>query len=170
MHHHHAVFALATFLGLLNSGCGRRDDDTCDPTDAPVASPTITQGFAGFGAAPGDVSDAFGRVPCNPGLFDLVFVAADAPPDDDQAARALLDSNAEQHAVNTGPEGYELEVASGSWLACIVDHSCNLVVVQDDAVTSVHVRSSIGLPRVVAFNPDGEESLGRGYDIAPVSP
>lgn len=170
MHQDHAAFALTTILGLLLSGCGR-GDDTCDPTDVRVASPTITQGFAGFGSAPGDVSsDPFGSVPCSPGLFDLVFVAADAPPENDQAARALLESDAEQHAINTGVEGYELAVASGSWLACLVDQSCHLVVVQDDAVTSVHVRSSIGLARIFAFNPEGEEALGRGYDIAPVLP
>jgi hypothetical protein len=166
--HHQILLPIA--FALLVTGCGRREDDTCDPTDVPVASPTISQGFAGFGAAPGDIGDALGRVSCNPGLYDLVFVSADAAPADDDAARALLASDAEKHTVNTGEEGYELEVSTGSWLACLVDRSCHLVVVDGSAVTSVHVRSSAGLPSLYAFDAQGADVLGRGYDITPASP
>ena len=165
----HYYIPLAISLALLVTSCGQREDDTCDPTDVPVASPNVAQGFAGFGAAPGDLGDAFGRVSCSPGRYDLVFVAAERPADDD-AARALLESDAEKHAVNTGDDGYELEVSPGSWLACIVDRACHLVVVDESAVTSVHVRSSVGLPSIYALDAEGEDVLGRGYDITPVTP
>ena len=162
---HPASIAVVAAAALAVSGCGKRDDDTCDDTDVAVASPAIGQGFAGYGAAFGDLGDAFGRVSCDPGTYDLLFVAADVAPADDNAASALLSSDAERHTVNTGDDGYELAVDAGPWLVCEGFRVCYLVIVEADAVTSVHVRSSADLPSVYALNADGSDALGRGYDV-----
>ncbi|HEY1101355.1 MAG TPA: hypothetical protein VGF99_20625 [Myxococcota bacterium] len=168
MHRLPHVFALAVSTVALVA-CGN-DLDQCDPFDVPVADPGIDQGVAGVGASVADVCD--GIIPqcaCQPGDHEIAFYAVDAAPADDDDARAAVEAG-DPITVHTGDDGYAQPLDAGLWLACSAEGSfeiCSLITVDVDTVTTMHIVSSIDLPRPVFFAPDGEPLEPRRYDVTP---
>lgn len=167
MHRLPHVFAFA-FSTVALAACGN-DLDQCDPFDVPVADPGIEQGVAGFGASVADVCD--GIIPqcaCQPGDYEIAFYAVGSAPIDDDDARATVEAG-DPITVRTGDDGYAQPLDAGLWLACSREDAeiCSLITVDVDTVTTMHIVSSVGLPRPVFFAPDGEPLEPRRYDVTP---
>ena len=159
----HLLVGLVVSLGTTACPC---EEDRCDSYTTSVADPAITQGIAGFGAAPSDVCD-FGCCACEPRDFpiDLYFAGAEAPADD-AAARAIFAEADDHISLSTGANGYEQALDAGFWLACSQDigSDCILLDIDVDTVTSVHIVSSNDLPGFRVYAADGNALEPRVYE------
>lgn len=157
---------LATVVGATTvSGCC--DQSGCEATAGPVGATSISEGIAGAGAAPSDVCDVCCE--CGKADFALVVIASDGPINDEADAHALVSSDAEREQVEMVDGRYEVAVGPGNYLVCIPlgdEQICGAAVVRAEEVTSAHVVSSIGLPRLTVFDKDGTEQPRQEFRVS----
>ena len=156
-------------MSLHASGCC--DNSGCEAIGAAVGDAEVEEGFAGRGAVAEDECSFC----CNCTKADLAieFLPVAAQPRSAEEAQELfLASENDLVSASMTSSRYEVAAPPGEYLACASfgeSRFCRPATVEDGAVTTAHVLSSLGVA-VDVIRPNGESDGREGFRFSKVAP